>query len=315
MPPPGFSSPAEPPEPAAVRAPSPAPEGPADRRWKMAAGAGAIIAAAVAAFLALGSGGSGLSGPVAQAATVSSNTAGYRMHMSVEIASSASSTPITGTGNAIVDLRDHATSMSLALNFGDSSLFAQALGGGTMRLRMIMAGDTIYMKLPAVAASVLPSGGKAWVKLSLSKLAGIPGLSSLTSNPTTTDPSQMLQFLRSGSDVVLNEGRAMVDGFETTHYQSEVSLSQLAGRLGGLAQQAVSKLQQLAPSGDIPIDVWIDSAHLVRRMAVTLALGGAAGPSVRETVTADLSDYGLQPAPVPPPSSDVQDLSSLASGG
>lgn len=262
----------------------------------------------------LGSGGGGgLSGPVAQAATVSSSTAGYRMQMTLEMVSSASSAPITGTGSGIVDLRHHATSMSIAMNFGDDPQVTQALGGSTMRMRMVMTGGDIYMKLPGIAAAALSTSGKQWVKLSLDKLAGIPGLSSLESNPTTSDPSQMLQYLRSTSDVVLDEGHQKVDGFETTHYQAEVNLDDLVGKLGGAAQQAAAKLKQLLPSSDLPIDVWIDSAHLVRRIAMTLNLGAATGPSVRETMTADLGDYGPQPPPTPPPADQVQDLSGLAS--
>jgi hypothetical protein len=313
VPPPGFVPPAPLPEP--TLEPEPDPErDPLGRRAKLAAAAAAAVAVGVAAFLLLGSGsGGGLGGPVAQAATVSSSTPGYRMRMSLQMSSSSLGAPITATGSAVVDLRHHATSMSIAMNFGDDPQVTQALGGSTMRMRMIMTGGDIYMKLPRIAAAALPASGKQWVELNLDKLAGIPGLSSLENNPTTSDPSEMLQYLRSESDVVLEEGHQMVDGFETTHYQAEVNLDDLVGKLGGAAQQALSKLKQLLPSGDLPIDVWIDSAHLVRRIAMTLNLGLPSGPSVQETVTADLGDYGAQPQQTPPPADQVQDLSGLAS--
>ncbi len=315
VPPPGFVSPEQPRQ--AVPPPDPDLRLPG-RRWKLAAVA-APAAIALAAFLLLGGGGSGggsaLGGPVAQAATVSSGAAGYRMRMSFQIETPASPSPITASGSGVVDLRDHATAMSIAMNFGSDPQVTQALGGSTLRMRMVMTGGDIYMKVPAVAAITSLTSGKPWLKLNLVKLAGIPGLSSLESNPTTSDPSQMLQYLRSTSDVVLDEGHQMVDGRETTHYQAEVNLDGLLGKLGGPAQQAAAKLKQLLPSGDLPIDVWIDPAHLVRRIAMTLSLGAATGPSVRETVTADLSDYGPQPQPSPPPADQVQDLSSLASAG
>lgn len=315
VPPPGFVPQAQP------REPTPEPELEPERkrdalgkRAKLAAAAAAVVAVGIAAFLLLGSGsGGGLDGPVAQAATVSSSTPGYRVRMLLKMSSSSLGAPITATASGIVDLRNHATSMAMVMNFGDDPQVTQALGGRTMRMRMIMTGRDIYMKLPAITTAALPTSGKPWVQLNLDKLSGIPGLSSLESNPMTSDPTEMLQYLRSESDVVLDEGHQMVDGFETTHYQAEVNLDDLGGKLGGAAQQVLAKLRQLLPSGDLPIDVWIDSAHLVRRIAMTLSLGVSGGPSLEETMAEDLGDYGRQPQPTPPPADQVQDLSGLAS--
>jgi hypothetical protein len=62
---------------------------------------------------------------------------------------------------------------------------------------------------------------------------------------------------------------------------------------------------------EMPIDVWIDAHHLVRRVAMTLALSLPSAPSMQETVTVDLGDYGPQPRPLPPPASEVSDLTGL----
>jgi hypothetical protein len=45
---------------------------------------------------------------------------------------------------------------------------------------------------------------------------------------------------------------------------------------------------------------------------MALDLGIPSGPSLQETVTMDLSHYGPQRAPAPPPRDQVMDLSSLA---
>jgi hypothetical protein len=270
---------------------------------------------AVLAFLLLGSGGGGLGSPIAQAATLSSNTAGYRLHMAMEITSSALDSPITATGTGVVDLRDHATAFSIAMNLGDQPQVVQRLGSSTMRVEMVLDGTTAYMKLPSALTASLGSSGRPWLKADLSKLSGVPGLSSLADSPTTSDPGQALQELESVSGHVANLGRQRVDGVETTHYQANLSLDRLLGTVPaserGLMRQVISTLQQAMPTGAIPVDVWVDSQHLVRRMTTTLDLSLPAGPNLQETATVDLGDYGPQPRPATPPSDEVLDASGL----
>ena len=185
---------------------------------------------AVLAFLLLGSGGTQLGSPVAQAATLSSSTPGYRVHMWMQTTSSALDAPITATGNGVVDLRDHAIAMSLAMDLGDDPQVIQQLGSSTMRLDMVLDGATAYVKLPSSLTSAL-GASRPWVKLDLAKLSGIPGLSSLTDGPSTSDPTQALEMLRSASGSFANLGQQQVDGFQTTHYRLDMSVDRLADNL------------------------------------------------------------------------------------
>lgn len=282
-------------------------------------GAGLGLAAAVAAVLVLfGSASSQVTDPIAQAATVSSNAPGYRMNLSLTMTSPAFSAPILASGSAVVDPRDHAVSMSIAFDFSQLPQVAQSLGSTTMQMRMLLDGQVMYMKLPQTILNAAPTlAGKPWIKVNLAKVTGIPGLSSLGNDPTTNDPSQMLQYLRAASDGVTAEGQQQVDGVQTTHYLAQLSLDRLPGGLPpadqAAIQQALSKLRQATQSQDLPVEVWIDAHHLVRRMAMSIALNPPTGPALQETATADMSDYGPQPRPTPPPADQVKDLSSLAS--
>ncbi len=269
-------------------------------------------------FFFLGSKGTQLNtDPVAQAATLSSNVAGYRMHMSLVMTSSELSSPITATGKGVVDLRDHATSLSLAMNLGDEPQVVQALGSSTLRMEMVTDGAVVYVKLPSALTSAMPTGGKQWLKIDLTKLAGIPGLSSLGSNPTTSNPSDVLQALRSVSDSVVAEGGQRVDGVDTTHYRAELSLQHLVGAVPSAdraaVQQALSTIEQATGTDEIPVDVWIDAQHLVRRFEMSMDLSAPTGPTMNETVKVDLGDYGPQRQPAIPAAREVQDLSGLAS--
>jgi hypothetical protein len=266
------------------------------------------------AFLLFGAGGGKLGSPIAQAATLSSSTPGYRMHMSLQLTSSALDGPVSAAGKGVVDLRDHATSMSMSMNLGADPDITQQLGGSDIRADIIIAGTTAYVRFPALTRSLPGSGGK-WIKVDLGKLAGLPGLSSLGTSPSTADPSETLESLRSVSGSIEDLGRARVDGFSTTHYRAFLSASRLLGSLPaseqGLAKPALSILEQALPGGEFPEDVWIDAHDLVRRVQTTLDMDLPGGQNIQETVIVDLGDYGPQVPPTAPPSSQLLDLSSL----
>ena len=319
VPPPGYAAEplAEQPPPVS-RVPGAPRRGRPGGRKLIAGGVGLAVLVGLA-FLLLGSTGSQLTGPIAQAATLSSSTPGYRMHMSIDLTSSGLPAPITGSANGVVDLHDDAASMSLVMNLGDEPQVIQQLGSSTLRMDMIADGPDLYVKLPSALMSELPTAGKQWIEANLSKLAHVPGVSSLGSNPTTSDPSHILQYLESASDSVLNFGPARVDGVETTHYRAYLSLTHLADRVPSAdqaaAQQAISALQQADPTGDIPVDVWIDAHHLVRRVDMTMDLNLPGGQTTDESMTMDMTDYGPQARPAPPSAEQVINLNSLSSLG
>lgn len=327
VPPPGYvGGPAEQPQPtqqlpeAGHPPPAPAPPRGRPRRTPKLFGAAVVVVAlAGAAFLFLGSGGGQLTGPIAQAATLSSTAPGYRMNMWIEMSSSSLPAPITGSGSAVVDARDHITSMSLDVNFAGIPQVTQQLGSPIMHMQSVIDGSVVYAKLPPQVLSALPIAGRQWIEVNLAKLGGIPGLAEIGNDPTTRDPSSVLQYLSSQSAKVTNDGLTKVDGIETTHYQAQLSIAHLADNLPSAlrsdAQSELSAIEQASPTGDIPVDVWIDSSHLVRRAAMSLDLAAPGGPVLDESETVDIGHYGPQTPPATPPASDVLDLSHLLAGG
>jgi len=279
------------------------------------AGAVVLVAAVAAAFVALGSTNSPVSDPIAQAATLSSTAPGYRMNFALSISAPGLGQPVAGSGSAIIDLRDQAASMSFAMDLSGEPQVAQQLGSTTMNMRMVMDHSVLYVKLPAAVLQSAPGlGGKPWLKLDIAKFAGLPSAGSLN-NPAMSDPGSMLQYLRADSSSVSNEGRQQVDGVETTHYHAMLDLSNLASNLPpseqSTVQQSLSQLEQAMGSEELPIDVWIDAQHFVRRIGMSLSMRMANGGTVQEAMTADLSDYGPQPQPKLPPDDQVQDFTNL----
>ncbi len=259
-----------------------------------------IAVAGVAAFLLLGNSGAD---PIAQAATVSASSPGYHMTLRLLIGSSQASPPITATGSAVVDPPDHAASMSLTMDLSQIPLFSEATGASTMQMAMVLIGRDYYLKLPRVIVDQTPSlGGKPWVEVDVSKADTLSSLG----DSLTSDPSQTLQELQAGADQITDEGQQEVDGVQTTHYHAAMNLSRLVPGL----PSSLSK--QLTGDQDVPVDVWIDAHHLVRRVVISLTVAQSGGSSLQETATADFSDYGPQRRPSPPPASQVTDGNSLA---
>jgi hypothetical protein len=329
VPPPGFEPPfgygaPAPPEPStAVAEGVPSPYVPrtarvrASRR-KLLAGGGVLLALlGVLTFVLFVSGGSTLTDPVAQAATLSAGASGYRVDGT--LTASIAGVPLTGSVSGVVDRPDHAASLSMAFDLSGIPEAAQALGSDTMQMQMIMVGGDIYMKLPPALAAKDPSlGGKPWLKLDLAKLTGIPGFSSLMNNSTATDPTQVLSLLRADSDSITNQGHQLVGGVETTHYHVVLNMTRVPPSLPAADRaafrEALSRLGPASGLSAVPADVWVDAHHLVRRIVLELDLGAGTGPRFQETIAEDVGDYGPQPRPTPPPPDQVQDLSNLVGG-
>jgi hypothetical protein len=294
--------------------PSPAPR--RRLRSKLVAGGVVMLVGVGVAFVALGSTNTPVSDPIAQAATLSSGTPGYRMNMLLTISSPTVSTPVSISADGIVDLRDRAASMSFAMDVSQQPQLEQELGSATMRMSMLLDGGTMYMELPQALTNAAPTlGDRPWIKMDLGKLANVPGLSSLGNNQAMSDPSHVLEYLRAASNGVSNEGKQMVDGVLTTHYSAMVSLDQLSANVPAdeqaKVQQVLSELAQSTGMQSFPINVWIDANHLVRRVEMEMSMHAASGAAVQEDMTADFSHYGPQPRPTPPPADQVTDLDSL----
>src|SRR5436309_16067831 len=97
VPPPGYIPP---PSHASVDGEPAAISGPhaARGRPRLLIGLAGFAVAAVLAFVLLGASGAGVTDPIAQAATLSSGTAGYRMTLGFRVASPALPAAISGSG-------------------------------------------------------------------------------------------------------------------------------------------------------------------------------------------------------------------------
>jgi hypothetical protein len=287
------------------------------RRWFGAALAGVLCAAA--ALTSAGCGAANVIDPVARAADVSTRSPGFQMLFRMRITTPVLPTAITTTGTGAFNVTAHAGELGLAMNLGNLPQVQSTLGSSTLSMEEILKGTTIYMKLPSVMTSH-STIGKPWIKVDLTKAAsaaGIPGLGSLFNNPASGDPSQLLRYLRETAGSVTKLGTATVNGVQTTHYSAEVNLDRVPNGFPpssrAQVRQTVVALERLAHIHVLPVEVWVDTQNLIRRMEMAFQ-ETVDGQSLTAQMTMDIPHYGPQPIPASPPAEQVTDASTLAGG-
>jgi hypothetical protein len=288
---------------------------------KALAALGALAAVAAAGVAVSGCGASETLDPIARAAEVTSQQAGARIKLTMQLSSPALPSGYSVTASGFFDERNRSGEMSMNLaGIPDASALP---GGGVGTVKMIYQYPVIYMDMPFLAGR-LPEG-KTWMKLDLAKAAQAAGIDlSQLSSLEQSDPTQFLEYLRASSGEVVQMGAESVDGVPTTHYYATLQLSSILDRLPASEQAAVkAELEKLGNTSGIPVNVWVDAQGRVRRMQLSLAGSSAAGTGgaveatagVSDTITIDYTSYGPVPPVTPPPAGEVFDATSLAAAG
>jgi hypothetical protein len=278
----------------------------------------AVVAAACVAVTASGCGAANTLDPVAKAASISTTTPGFQMRFQLQFGSPQLPAALNATGVGSINARARTGSVMFVMNAGHDPQLKRAFGGSTLRFQELVNGTTVYVKLPRAIGAKLP-GGRPWIKVDLAKASGIPGFSSLANNPVSSDPSQFLSYLRATSGNVTKQGTQVVNGVQTTHYHATINLDKVPDALPADsrkgAKQAVSSIEQLTGLKQLPVDAWIDSNNLIRRMRLTFAESVAPSVKLNIAMTMDFLKYGPQPSPNFPSADQVTDASSLSALG
>jgi hypothetical protein len=139
--------------------------------------------------------------------------------------------------------------------------------------------------------------------------------SALSSPGASSDPSQLLSFLRATSGQVTRIGAEQVQGLPTTHYRGTIDYDKYASRVApaqrAAASQSVAALERLSGTHSQVVNVWIDRQHRVRREELTFdeCLAGTSGKS-QIHLKIEYFDFGVQAVPAVPASGEVADLTS-----
>jgi hypothetical protein len=164
------------------------------------------------------------------------------------------------------------------------------LGARAFTVQEVTDKQQLYLRSPLFAGK-LP-GGKSWMKIDLAVAARTPGLDldALGASGPSQDPAQGLDYLQ-GAGAAKRLGVAKINGVATTHYRVQVDLKRAAKRSAkATAKRSIDRLiATLGGPTTLPVDVWIDSDHLVRRQRVAYTAtvsGQASGFSITTDYTA-----------------------------
>jgi hypothetical protein len=289
-------------------------------RCRVRRGAAVAVVGAGILVAGCGSSGSSLAGKIARAAAVSSSAPGYRAQMHVSVSSPALPAPVTEEALGSFAPAAHAGQMMMRIKLPAAT--AAQLGSSQLTETAVLRGTTMYVRLPAMVAARLP-GRRPWLELNLDAVAAAGGLSGLPSllggaqTSTFRDLGHMLAMLRAAGNVRLL-GAATINGIRTTGYSAVVDLGRLArtvppaGRAA--AKQLADELERRFGVERIPVRIWVDARHLVRRESFAISERvPPLGTPLRVAVAVDVLEYGPQPLPVPPPASQVTDITAQLS--
>jgi hypothetical protein len=240
-----------------------------------------------------GGGGSNVAA-VTQAAYVTGQAPGYRFDLTSTTTVGGQSVTVQGSGS--IDERNPQGSMSMQIE------------GRT--IAEIIKSPYVYIKVPTAGAATV-AHGKPWVRADLDALGQAAGGGSPLTG-SSNSPTQVLRFLKATGQVQTLPGQRL-RGVPTTHYRATVDLDRYAAAVApsqrAAARQSVETLKRVTGGSTLPIDVWIDRQHRVRRLSFSLAICSPQG-KLQESLSMDLFGYGRQPTVAAPPSSQVTDISA-----
>lgn len=259
------------------------------------------LAAVAAGGLAQGCGSSKTSvDPVARAAAVTARVPGYRIAATV-----STTTPATGTQHVLLNGVFDRASRSGEMRATDTVL------GRHIQFTEVFSGLTFYMQSRSLPQLARLTGGKHWLKMDMSRMLGGLGLSSFS---TSTDPSQFVDYLRDVSASTKKIGGQTIRGVPSTHYHAVVDLRRYVDLVPpsqrAAAARGVQTLQMALGGHTMAMDVWIDHANLVRRLAFNFT-ECVNRLHLQFGMAMDLYDYGPQSQPQLPVAGDTYDLTPL----
>jgi hypothetical protein len=258
---------------------------------------------------------SGAIDPVAQAAEATTHADGAQLAMRVSVELPTGGAPLTVAGHGDVNFKGREAELFMTVQ-GLPSSIAQKLPSGGLAMTELLTKSTIYIDSP-VFGTKLPGGAK-WVKLDLGKAASNLGLDPQALTSGGTDPSQYLQFLKAAGGSVQKLGSETVRGVATTHYKGSIDLRRAAELIPSkdraATKTAIEKLTTQLGTVSLPMEVWIDSKHMVRKLELSLSIN-VSGQHVGTKIEEELFGFGPTPGVNPPASSEVYELpvSSLTS--
>ena len=253
-----------------------------------------LCALAGAVLAVSGCGASQVVDPVAQAATATLGAGGYKLSAVMSVTGAAA--PVTATMTGAVD--PPANTGTMTIN--------EILGGHRVSAPVIFSSLNFWMRSSAIAGAARRTGGKAWIYVDMNKALGALGAGSL---PSTVNPSQFLDYLKTTGATPTRVGPVAINGVPTTEYRAVIDLDHYAQQYH-VATKSISSLESAMGTHSMPVEAWIDSENRVRRIHIAFP-ECVAGSKLQFSMTIGIYGFGTQPQVQIPSRSEVYNLTPL----
>jgi hypothetical protein len=228
-----------------------------------------------------------------------------RIAMRMQMSSPAAGVGVTANASGVVAFRSRAAAISMHMTGPD---------GSTVTMREVMRWPVIYMRSPVFGRLTRPH--RPWLAINLARIDRAQGINlNALAGTGSDDPAQMLATLEGESDSVTTVGRATVRGVPTTHYHAVIDLAKAAGAgspaLRAAVRKSLARLEAMTGTRKLPVDVWIGSDGLVRRMAYRMSVRVPnTGQSLDMALRMDMYDFGAAVHVTAPPARLTTDFSA-----
>lgn len=273
-----------------------------------------IVAVLTVAFAGSGGDANLVSGSsVAGAAGATAKVPGASVSLRGSVSVEGVPQPIHVSMAGVQDVRGHSAHMA-----GYYTDFPRAvpgqLPGGRIPIATVSVQPRVYFKSPLFAKAI--PNGKEWLGEDIAKVGKQIGVG----DPTQlgqNDPMQFLKYLRATSAGVTRVGSEDVRGVATTHYRGTVELRRLADSQPAAQRDAtrksIERLITLTGTSSYPVEAWVDSHHLVRRIRMKMKMKI---PQTNRAMTMDLTlemyDFGPKHKATAPPADSTYDITAQA---
>ena len=208
----------------------------------------------------------------------------------------------------------------MSVSFTATGVFDFARSRGTLSMQDPVAMTEIfippkaYVKIPGGAYGPLPRG-KSWIAVDAGT-SGDLGSSPLGPFAGGADPADLLASLTAISSSVTDLGATTIRGVPVTGFRVNIDPAKAAARVPRQERASFRGFAGSLGPGVIPVDVWVDSQNLVRRVQLTLRVqGGMGAPGrARFVLTIDFYDFGVPVRVSAPPAAQVASVPQLGGG-
>lgn len=185
---------------------------------------------------------------------------------------------------------------------------------GTQSIDMVFEDLVIYMRYPFMTE--MAPGSKPWIRMDLEEMGQQAGMDFGTMMQSgTSDPSQMLEWLRGVSGDVQVIGEEDVRGVPATHYKGSIDFNKVADRapveLRDQMRMSIKAMTEAIGTSTVPFEVWIDEQGRTVRMAQSFEFEQDTTAGASMSMTVDIFDFGTSVDVEIPPASETTDFQEL----